>query len=73
MGCGPPGLMNITIDKGDRVRLVHTSDPYTDLVRGDEGVVRRVEEALGSVTVHVKWDSGSRLGLVPGLDEFVIL
>lgn len=65
--------MNVTIEKGDRVRLVHTSDPYTDLVRGDEGVVRRVQEVFGSITVHVKWDKGNRLGLVPGLDEFVIL
>jgi len=66
----PPNPMNVTIDKGDRVRLVHTGDPYTDLVRGDEGVVRRID-SLG--TIHVKWDSGSALGLVPGLDEFVIL
>lgn len=65
--------MNVTIEKGDRVRLVYTSDPYTDLVRGDEGVVRRVQDALGSITVHVKWDKGNNLGLVPGLDEFVIL
>tara|TARA_Y100001951_G_scaffold94012_1_gene90140 strand:- start:594 stop:791 length:198 start_codon:yes stop_codon:yes gene_type:complete len=65
--------MNVTIEKGDRVRLVHTSDPYTDLVRGDEGVVRRVQDALGSITIHVKWDKGNNLGLVPGLDEFVIL
>ncbi|SVB19785.1 uncharacterized protein METZ01_LOCUS172639 [marine metagenome] len=62
--------MNVTIEKGDRIRLVYTADPYTDLVRGCEGVVRRID-AVG--TVHVKWDSGSRLGLVPGLDEFVIL
>lgn len=65
--------MNVTIDKGDRVRLVHTSDPYTDLVRGDEGVVSRIDEALDDIVVHVKWDKGNYLGLVPGLDEFVIL
>ena len=55
--------MNVTIDiqKGDRVRLVSTSDRYTELGTGDLG------------TVHVKWDSGSALGLVPGEDSWVIL
>lgn len=62
--------MNVTIEKGQRVRLVHTSDPYTDLTRGCLGTVGRVD-ALG--TVHINWDSGSRLGLVPGVDEWVIL
>lgn len=62
--------MNVTIEKGQRVRLVHTSDPYTNLIRGALGTVRRVD-ALG--TVHINWDSGSRLGLVPGVDEWVIL
>lgn len=62
--------MNVTIEKGQRVRLVHTSDPYTNLTRGALGTVRRVD-ALG--TVHINWDSGSRLGLVPGVDEWVIL
>ena len=62
--------MTVLIKKGSRVRLIHTSDPYTDLVRGDEGKVRKMD-ALG--TIHVKWDSGSRLGLVPGEDTWLIL
>lgn len=47
--------------KGDRVELVRCSDPYTSLRPGDEGTVVFVD-ALG--TVHVDWDSGSKLGLV---------
>lgn len=64
--------MNVTIDiqKGDRVRLISTGDPYTRLITGDTGTVRRIDD-LG--TVHVKWDSGSALGLVPGEDSWVIL
>lgn len=64
--------MNVTIDiqKGDRVRLVSTSDPYTRLVTGDLGTVRRIDAAG---TVHVDWDSGSHLGLIPGEDSWVIL
>ena len=64
--------MNVTIDiqKGDRVRLVRTSDPYTELVTGDLGTVNVIDD-FG--TVHVNWDSGSALGLVPGEDSWVIL
>lgn len=51
-----------------RVRLISTSDQYTSLATGTEGTVVR-EDALG--TVHVRWDDGSRLGLVPGEDEWV--
>lgn len=60
----------VTINKGDRVRLIRTSDVYTRLLSGDQGTVRRIDDAG---TVHVNWDSGSRLGLVPGEDSWVIL
>ena len=65
-------FVNVTIDiqKGDRVRLVRTGDPYTTLICGDLGTVRRID-SLG--TIHVDWDSGSKLGLVPGEDSWVIL
>jgi hypothetical protein len=50
---------------GKRVTLLSTSDPYTDLKRGDGGVVDFIDD-IG--TVFVKWDNGSRLGLVEGED-----
>jgi hypothetical protein len=56
--------------KGDRVRLLRTSDPYTQLKPGDEGMVSFVD-SMG--TVHVNWESGSTLGLVPGEDQFLVL
>jgi hypothetical protein len=46
---------------GDRVRLVHCDDPHTRLEPGELGTVSSVDD-LG--TVHVAWDSGTRLGLV---------
>lgn len=52
---------------GRRVRLEHTSDPYTRLPRGSEGTVQ-YEDDMG--TLHVKWDSGSLLGLIPGEDRW---
>ena len=56
--------------EGDRVRLIRTSDAYTSLLSGAQGTVRRIDDAG---TVHVNWDCGSRLGLVPGEDSWVIL
>jgi hypothetical protein len=55
---------------GERVELVRTSDPYTRLQPGARGTVTYVDD-LG--TVHVAWDSGSRLGLMPGEDEFRVV
>jgi hypothetical protein len=46
---------------GKRVRFLRSSDPYTKLVYGDEGVVMSVDD-LG--TVHVAWDNGSTLGMI---------
>ena len=59
------------VKRGDRVRLMHVNDPYTKLERGELGTVMRVD-SLG--TVHVKWDSGSTLGLVPEAgDDFDLI
>jgi len=46
---------------GKRVRFLRSSDPYTKLEYGDEGVVVSVD-ALG--TVHIEWDYGSSLGMI---------
>lgn len=52
---------------GKRVRLLRTSDPYTTLTRGDMGTVDFIDD-MG--TVHVKWDNGSSLGLIPREDSW---
>jgi hypothetical protein len=57
-------------DTDRRVRLEYTSDPYTDLRPGAEGTVALVD-SMG--TVHVRWDSGSSLGLVPGEDRWTFI
>ena len=53
-----------------RIELVSTTDPYTSLKPGDKGTVDFVDD-LG--TIHVTWDNGILLGLVPGEDQFKIL
>ena len=46
---------------GKRVRFMRSSDPYTKLKWGDEGIVTTID-SLG--TVHIKWDNGSNLGMI---------
>jgi hypothetical protein len=53
--------------KGKRIELISTSDPYTELKPGDRGNVDFVDD-MG--TIHVTWDNGSTLGLVPGEDLY---
>lgn len=56
---------------GKRVRLQYTNDPYTTLRSGDEGTVSFVDD-FG--TLHVRWDSGSGLGLIASEgDRWVVI
>lgn len=55
---------------GTRIRLIIMSDPYAPVPPGTEGVVTDVDD-IG--TVHMKWDNGRTLGIVPGEDRFVVI
>lgn len=50
---------------GCRVELVRLDDPYSKLTPGERGTVVAVDDAG---TVFVKWDSGSTLGVIYGVD-----
>jgi hypothetical protein len=54
-------------DEGKRVRLVRCLDEHQGLAAGDTGVVEYVD---ANGTRHVRWDDGSQLGLVSGIDEW---
>lgn len=56
---------------GRRVKLVHCTDRWTILTPGELGTIDHVD-SLG--TVFVRWDSGSRLGLIEDAgDRYVLL
>ena len=55
---------------GRRVRLIWTSDRYTKLKPGDLGTAEFEDDAG---TLFVRWDSGSRLGLVPNEDRWEMM
>lgn len=55
---------------GMRVKLISMDDPYTSLKEGAEGTIDHVD---GMGQIHVNWDNGSRLALIPEEDQFTIL
>ena len=55
---------------GTRIRLNSMEDPYAPIAPGTEGVVNFVDD-IG--TIHMKWDNGRSLGIVPGEDSFSVL
>lgn len=58
---------------GKRITLIRTDDPYTDLRPGDKGTVVSVTELPYEDTpfkVWVQWDSGSRLAILEGHDDY---
>ena len=55
---------------GTRIRLNSMDDPYAPILPGTEGEVDFVDD-IG--TIHMKWDNGRTLGIVPGEDSFTVL
>jgi Domain of unknown function (DUF4314) len=58
---------------GKRIELIRTNDPYADLKPGDRGTVVDVTEMPYEDTpfkVWVQWDSGSKLAILEGHDDY---
>ena len=53
--------------EGMRVRLVAMMDDPNPVTPGTEGTIRLVD---GMGVIHVKWDDGRTLGLIPGVDHY---
>lgn len=54
---------------GTRIVVYSMEDPRP-IPYGTQGTVRHVDD-IG--TIHVDWDNGRRLGIVPGEDSFEIV
>lgn len=52
---------------GTRVMLLHMNDPYSPVEEGMRGTVKVVDDAG---QIHMQWDNGRTLALVPGEDSF---
>ena len=55
---------------GTRIRLNSMDDPYAPILPGTEGEVDFVDDAG---QLHMKWDNGRSLALIPGEDSFTAL
>lgn len=55
--------------KGKRIKCVEMNDDHP-VPSGTLGTVTNVDD-VG--TIHVKWDNGSTLGIVPSEDKFELL
>lgn len=53
--------------KGTRIELIDMNDPYAPVPSGTKGTVEFVDD-MGQI--HMKWDNGRTLALVPSVDEF---
>lgn len=52
---------------GTRLVLLSMNDPHHPVESGTRGTVEYVDDAG---TIHMKWDNGRGLGLVPDEDKF---
>lgn len=55
---------------GQRVKAIQIKDPYTELKSGDCGTINFIDDFD---TIHVNWDSGLYLGIIPEIDVFEII
>jgi len=56
--------------KGTQIELISMDDDFTNLKQGDKGIIQLVDD-IGNV--HVNWENGSKLALVPEVDSFKII
>ena len=55
---------------GHRIRLLHMEDQYQPVPAGTEGSIEFVDDAG---QIHMKWDNGRSLALIPGIDQFELI
>jgi len=60
-----------TTNKGKRVELVYTNDPYTSLKPGVKGTYEGcLKQPDGRHQHCIRWDDGSLLMMIEGVDRF---
>ena len=55
---------------GTKIRLIEMDDPYSHLKPGEIGTVMHIDD-MGQI--HMWWESGSNLALIPDVDRFEIV
>lgn len=60
-------LLRSRYPTGTRIKLVHMRADPRPVEPGTRGTVTFVDDAG---TIHMKWDNGRSLGLIPSVDKF---
>lgn len=60
------GALRENYPPGTRIELIHMDDKWA-VAKGTRGTVTQVDDAG---TIHMKWDNGRTLGIVPQADQF---
>lgn len=63
-------IPNAPLEVGDKVVCIKMADITSAVAGGTPGVVVNVNEVMGVMIYYVNWKSGSRLGLVGGVDHW---
>jgi hypothetical protein len=63
-------FMREQYSSGTRLRLIEMIDPYAPVPPGTEGSIAHIDDQC---QIHMKWDNGRTLALIPGVDRFSII
>ena len=55
---------------GTRLEMVSMNDPYAPIPAGTQGEVDHVDDAG---QLHMKWDNGRSLAVIPDVDQFKVI
>lgn len=56
--------------EGMRIRMVSMMDDPNPIASGEEGTIRLID---GMGVIHVNWDNGRTLGVIPGVDQYELV
>ena len=59
----------VRVIPGSRIQLIHMEDPYPVPI-GTCGTVTSIDSMN---QIHVKWDNGSTLAIIPQIDQFTVI
>ena len=60
-------MIQLNYSPGTRIILEHMDDPYAPVGSGIRGTVQVVDDAG---QIHMAWDNGRTLAVIPGVDTF---
>ena len=63
-------ILTNPLEECHQIRLISMDDKFSKLKEGDEGTCMGVD---GIGNILMKWNDGSTLNLIPGIDHYTVL